>query len=328
MQDRPSRKESAGQKTDDQHAVQDAVHGNWVDRYAPDAAKPYLRMSRADRPVGTWLLWIPCLLGALLASGEAGVLSPLAIWLMVSSGIGAILMRGAGCTWNDIADRNIDAKVARTKSRPLPSGQITVKQAFIWMSLQILIAFAILLTYPPVGIALGVAALIPAAIYPFAKRFTWWPQFFLGIAFNWGILLCYGALTGGLSAAAFFLYIACIAWTLFYDTIYAFQDKEDDALIGVKSTARLFENNAPVWLKRFLVMTVVFMSAAVIEALADRSLLALVVGAAGAWAMGLHMTVQLSRLNPDDPTKCLQLFRSNTQAGLIAALFFAIAVFL
>jgi 4-hydroxybenzoate polyprenyltransferase len=308
--------------------VADAVKGNWVDHRAPAWTRPYLRLSRADRPVGTWLLLIPCWWGALLASAEAGTLSLRTIWIMIGCALGAWLMRGAGCTWNDITDRDFDDKVERTKSRPIPSGQVTVKQAATWMIVQSLIACAILLTFGKLAILLGVASLLPVAVYPFAKRFTWWPQVFLGIAFNWGALLAYAAVAGKLSMAPVFLYLAGIAWTIFYDTIYAHQDKEDDALIGVKSTARRFGEETPRWLKRFLVITVILMAAGIIEALADRSVLALVVALGAPWAMGLHMTWQMARLDTDNPDVCLKLFRANRDTGLLAALFLAIAVFL
>ncbi|NVK47544.1 MAG: 4-hydroxybenzoate octaprenyltransferase [Rhodobacteraceae bacterium] len=308
--------------------VADAVKGNWVDRLAPPATRPYLRLSRADRPVGTWLLLIPCWWGALLASAEVGTLSLRTVWIIIGCALGAWLMRGAGCTWNDITDRDFDDKVERTKSRPIPSGQVTVKQAAAWMIVQSLIALAILLTFGKLAILLGILSLLPVAIYPFAKRFTWWPQVFLGIAFNWGALLAYAAVAGEITTAPVFLYLAGIAWTIFYDTIYAHQDKEDDALIGVKSTARRFGDETPRWLKRFLVITVVLMAAGIIEALADRSVLALVVGLGAPWAMGLHMTWQMSRLDTEDPDRCLSLFRANRDTGLLAALFLAIAVFL
>ena len=177
-------------------------------------------------------------------------------------------MRGAGCTWNDITDRHIDGSVERTASRPIPSGQVSVRGALAWLTLQALVAFVILLSFNSAAILLGVISLAPVAIYPFAKRFTWWPQAFLGIAFNWGALLAWTAHTGKLEIPAVLLYLAGVAWTLFYDTIYAHQDAEDDALIGVKSTARLFGGRTALWLRRFLVATVSLMGFAVILAVA------------------------------------------------------------
>ena len=317
--------ETATQTT--QGEVADAVRGNWVDRYAPAWTRPYLRLSRADRPIGTWLLLLPCWWSLLLAMLSDGRASLSDLWIAVGCGAGAWLMRGAGCTWNDITDRDFDGAVARTRSRPIPSGQVSAKQAAVWMALQALIAFGILLTFPPAAIALGVLSLLPVAIYPFAKRFTWWPQIFLGLAFNWGALLAWAAHTGSLSWPPFVLYIAGIAWTLFYDTIYAHQDKEDDALIGVKSTARLFADQTPRWLRRFLVASVTLMALTVLGAmLPGANPLALVLALAGPWAFGWHMVWQLRRLDIDDNDRCLMLFRANRDAGLLPLPFFAAAL--
>ena len=304
--------------------VADAVRGNWVDRIAPPATRPYLRLSRADRPIGTWLLLLPCWWGVGLAAAASGQVTPTDLWIVLGCAIGAFLMRGAGCTWNDITDRDIDAAVARTRSRPIPSGQVTTRQALIWAVLQSLIAFGILLSFNQTAILLGILSLVPVAIYPFAKRFTWWPQVFLGIAFNWGALLAWTASTGSLGWPAVLLYVGGIAWTLFYDTIYAHQDTEDDALIGVKSTARLFGDATKTWLRGFLVATVLLLGAAVVLALAPTGdVLALVLGIAGVWAMGWHLAWQLGRLDISDAALCLRLFRSNRDAGLLVALFFA-----
>jgi len=312
--------DSAGQ-------VRDAVRGNWVDRLAPSAARPYLRLSRADRPIGTWLLLLPCWWGLLLAAGAQGRFGWREVWILLGCAMGAWLMRGAGCTWNDISDRNYDDKVARTASRPIPSGQVTVRGAALWMAAQALVAFAILLTFNTTAIALGVGSLLLVAVYPFAKRFTWWPQVFLGLAFNWGALLAWAAATGSLSAAPVMLYLSGIAWTLFYDTIYAHQDKEDDALIGVKSTARLFADRTPNYLRIFMALTVGLMAAAIILALTPHaSFLALMLALIGPWAMGWHMVWQMRSLDIDNAETCLALFRSNRNAGLIPALFLAIAL--
>ncbi|EBA08213.1 4-hydroxybenzoate octaprenyltransferase [Sagittula stellata] len=315
------------QKPEASGRVSDAVTGNWVDHRAPAFARPYLRLSRADRPIGTWLLLLPCWWGLTLAMVSDGRASWFDLWIFVGCGVGAILMRGAGCTWNDITDRHIDGSVARTASRPIPSGQVTAKQALAWAVAQSLIALLILLTFPPMAIALGVLSLAPVAVYPFAKRFTWWPQIFLGIAFNWGALLAWTAHTGTLQWPAVFLYVAGMAWTLFYDTIYAHQDKEDDALIGVKSTARLFGDEAtPRWLAWFLALTVALQGVAIVLAAPDGEILKLVVALAGPWAMGWHMLWQLRRLKLDDNDRLLQLFRSNRDAGLLVVLFFAAAI--
>jgi 4-hydroxybenzoate polyprenyltransferase len=306
--------------------VADAVRGNWVDRLAPAAARPYLRLSRADRPIGTWLLLLPCWWGLFLAAAAGGAGFSLGdLWLFVGAAIGAFLMRGAGCTWNDITDRHIDAGVARTRSRPIPAGQVGVGQALIWLVAQALVAFAILLTFHVNAIVLGMVSLVPVAIYPFAKRFTWWPQMFLGLAFNWGALLLWTAQAGSLGWPAVALYLGGISWTLFYDTIYAHQDRDDDALIGVKSTARLFAQNTRPWLMGFLVLTKLCMAAAVIMALGQISLAATVVALVGVGGMGGHMWWQLRQLDIDDPETCLRLFRTNRDTGLIVALFFAAA---
>ncbi|MBC58337.1 MAG: 4-hydroxybenzoate octaprenyltransferase [Confluentimicrobium sp.] len=312
--------EAAGQ-------VADAVRGNWVDHLAPEKARPYLRLSRADRPIGTWLLLLPCWWGVLLAAASTGW-RWFDLWIMAGSALGAWLMRGAGCTWNDITDREFDAQVARTRSRPIPSGQVTARQAAIWMGAQALLAFAILLTFNRAAIALGVASLVLVAIYPFAKRFTWWPQVFLGLAFNWGALLAWTAHTGALALPAVFLYLSGIAWTIFYDTIYAHQDKEDDAMIGVKSTARLFGDDTHGWLRLFMMVSVMLMAAAVVMALIGTGMPNLVLGLAGVAAFGWHMAWQLAVLDTEDSDTCLMLFRINRNTGLIPALFLAAAIVL
>ena len=306
--------------------VADAVKGNWVDRFAPAFAKPFLRLSRADRPIGTWLLFIPCLWGLMLAMLASDQYGPADLWIVAGCAIGAFLMRGAGCTWNDITDRNFDGSVARTKSRPIPSGQATVRAAVIWMIVQALLAFLILLTFAPFAILLGIVALAPVAIYPFAKRFTWWPQAFLGIAFNWGVLLAWAAHTNSLGPIPTVLYLAGIVWTLFYDTIYAHQDVEDDAMIGIKSTARLFGEDTRKWLRLFLTVKVFIFGAAVVMACIDRSILSLVIALGGPWAMTWHLTWQLNRFDPDDNAMLLRVFQSNSTAGLIPLPFFALAL--
>lgn len=309
--------------------VADAVENNWVDRYAPRATRPYLRLSRADRPIGTWLLLLPCWWGLALSMLNSGEASLHDVWIAVGCAVGAWLMRGAGCTWNDITDRDFDGKVERTRSRPIPSGQVSVRGAVIWMCAQSLLAFCILLTFNWAAITLGIIALLPVAIYPFAKRFTWWPQVCLGIAFNWGALLAWTAHSGQLEAPAVLLYFAGIAWTLFYDTIYAHQDSEDDALIGIKSTARLFGDRTPAWLRRFLMASVGLMGIAVIAATMENNhILALVVALGGPWAMGWHLAWQLRNFKSEDNEKLIYLFRSNRDTGLIPLLFFTVALFL
>jgi len=309
--------------------VADAPPDNWVDLYAPPALRPYLRLSRADRPIGTWLLLLPCWWGLALAILWDQNPRWEDLWIFAACGIGAFVMRGAGCTWNDITDRHIDDKVARTRSRPIPSGAVSVKQALAWMVFQALIGLAVLLTFNRAAIALGVLSLLTVTIYPFAKRFTWWPQVFLGLAFNWGAMLAWTAHTGALNWPAVILYFAGISWTLFYDTIYAHQDTEDDALIGVKSTARLFGENSARYLKYFLVITVFLMGLAIIQAALPRaSILALVVALAGPWAMGWHMAWQLRGFDPEDNPRMLHLFRLNRDTGLIPLIFLSVALFL
>lgn len=305
--------------------VADAAKGNWVDTYAPAAMRPFLRLSRADRPIGTWLLFIPCVWGLVLAANVDSFRN-WDLWLALSCGLGAFLMRGAGCTWNDVTDRKIDAQVARTRSRPLPSGQVTVRGALVWMVLQAATAAVILFSYNGLAIGLGVASLVLVAIYPFAKRFTWWPQVFLGLAFNWGALLAWAAHAGNLPLGAFLLYAAGIAWTLYYDTIYAHQDREDDALIGVKSTARLFGVNSSKWLTGFMWACILLLAAAVIVTIpAERGIWPMLLALAGIWAMGAHMLMQMRGLDLDDPASCLRAFRANRDTGLILVLFLAAA---
>ncbi|MFC3570496.1 4-hydroxybenzoate octaprenyltransferase [Paracoccus simplex] len=311
-----------GPTPEGQSTVADAPPGNWVDRHAPPDWRPWLRLSRADRPIGTWLLLLPCWWGIGLAM-IADRPEWRDLWIAVACGVGAMLMRGAGCTWNDITDRDIDDKVARTRSRPIPSGQVTVRGALVWLAAQALAGFAILLTLGGAAIALGVASLALVAIYPFAKRFTWWPQVFLGLAFNWGVLLAWAAHTGNLAPAPVLAYLSGIAWTVFYDTIYAHQDAEDDALIGVKSTARLFGRDTPRWLAGFGTASVLLLGLAVMAAAPEG--LGLTLGLLGVVGFAAHLAWQLRRFDMTDGAGCLRLFRSNRDAGLVVALFLALA---
>jgi 4-hydroxybenzoate polyprenyltransferase len=320
--------QGASQEPEGSFTIADAVTGNWVDTAAPNWMKPYLRLSRLDRPIGTWLLLLPCwwaLALAMLWSSEASWFDA---WIFVGCAIGATLMRGAGCTWNDITDRDFDGAVERTRNRPIPSGQVSVKQAVIWMALQTIISLGVLLTFNWAAIGLGVLSLLPVLVYPFAKRFTWWPQVFLGLAFNWGALLAWTAHSGSLGWPAITLYATGIAWTLFYDTIYAHQDTEDDALIGIKSTARLFGDSTPQWLLYFLVASVTLFCFAVVQSAGERSVASLVVALAAPWAFGWHLNWQLRKYNPEDQAGLITLFRSNRDAGLLPVLFFAIALLL
>ncbi len=290
--------------------VADAPPDNWVDRLAPPAWRPWLRLMRADRPIGTWLLLIPCWWGVTLAVIDSGW-RWLDLWLYPAFAVGAFLMRGAGCVWNDVTDRDLDARVARTRSRPIPSGQVSVRGALLFMVALSLGGLLILLTLNRAAILLGLASLGPVAVYPFAKRFTWWPQIFLGIAFNWGALIGWTAHTGSLGLPALYLYLAGIAWTLHYDTIYAHQDREDDALVGIRSTARLFERDTPFWLWLFTGLTVVFAALAILFAHGGWW------GLVGALGLGAFMAWQIRELDIDDPGRCLSLFRATRWGGLL-----------
>ncbi|AVF02788.1 MULTISPECIES: 4-hydroxybenzoate octaprenyltransferase [Devosia] len=222
--------------------VADAQKDNWLDRHAPEPVKPYGRLARWDRPIGFYLLFWPCAWGI----GLAALAQPafgFGWWAAILMFLGAILMRGAGCTFNDIVDRDIDMKVARTRSRPIPSGQVTSREAFYFLVAQALLASAILFQFNRFTVYAAIASLVLVAIYPFMKRITWWPQLFLGLAFSYGALVGWSSQTGGLSWAPVVLYAGTILWVIGYDTIYALQDIEDDALVGVKSTARLFGDN-------------------------------------------------------------------------------------
>jgi 4-hydroxybenzoate polyprenyltransferase len=303
--------------------VADATRMNWVDRFAPLALRPALRLARADRPAGTWLLLLPCWQSLALATASHGADARL-WWFIPAFAIGAFLMRGAGCTWNDITDRDLDGHVARTRSRPIPSGAIGVKGALAVMAAQMGVALLVLLTFNPFAIALGFAAMVPVTIYPFMKRHTWWPQLFLGLAFNWGALMGWAVVTGSLATAPILLYLAGIAWTLHYDTIYAHQDRDDDALIGVRSTARLFGPRTKAWLALFIAGAVGLSGAAAWAALGDQPA-RLAVGLAGVAAFGAHLAWQAHRLDIHDGDLCLHLFRANRDSGLLLMAGFALA---
>jgi 4-hydroxybenzoate polyprenyltransferase len=295
--------------TDFSAPVADAT-ANWVDTYAPLWARPYLRLARMDRPIGTWLLLMPCLWSAALAAGVADNLSHLPSTLILFA-IGALVMRGAGCTWNDITDRDLDAKVERTRSRPIPAGQVTAKQAVVFLALQLLVGLVVLLQFNWFAVATGIASLIVVVVYPFMKRITYWPQAVLGLAFSWGALMGFAVILARIDAAALWLYAGSIAWVIGYDTIYAHQDTEDDALIGVKSTALLFGKNTRGWLALFYGLAVILIGAALWSAGAGLP----------AWlglvAFAAHLVSQIIRLRIADSTLCLRLFRGNRDAGLL-----------
>jgi 4-hydroxybenzoate polyprenyltransferase len=289
--------------------VADAT-GNWVDTLAPDWTRPYLRLSRFDRPIGSWLLLMPCWWSAALACGIAGDLRTLP-WLVALFFIGAFVMRGAGCTWNDITDRDLDGKVERTRSRPIPSGQVTLTQAFAFLVLQALVGLAVLLQLNAFAIMTGIASLAIVAVYPFMKRITYWPQIVLGFAFSWGALMGFAAVFGRLDPAAFVLYAGAIAWVIGYDTIYAHQDREDDALIGIKSTALLFGERTKSALTTFYALAVILIGIALWLGGAH------VAAFAGLTAFAVHLAWQVRRLDIADGALCLRLFKSNRNAGLL-----------
>jgi 4-hydroxybenzoate polyprenyltransferase len=299
----------------DSAPLPDAANDNWVDRFAPKRLQPWLKLGRFDRPAGAWLLLLPGWQGIALASARAGLLPDL--MLLAKFLVGAFLMRAAGCAWNDVLDRDLDAKVARTARRPVASGEISVKQAIGFLVLCSLVSFAILLTMPPMAIALGVASLVLVAAYPLMKRITWWPQAWLGLTFNWGALLGYAAATGELTLPPVLLYASGIFWTLGYDTIYAIQDMEDDALAGVKSSARRLGRDAPRAILGFYGLTALLAFAAGYAA--HLGPLFALFGVLYA----LHLFRQASQVRMDSPALALRLFRSNRAAGLI--LFFGLA---
>ena len=296
--------------------VADAT-GNWVDTRAPLWSRPYLRLARLDRPIGSWLLLMPCWWSAALATAQAHDAGRLPLLLALFF-VGAFAMRGAGCTWNDITDRDLDAKVERTRSRPIPAGQVNVRQALAFLLAQALVGLAVLLQFNRFAIAAGIASLAIVAIYPFMKRITWWPQVVLGLAFSWGALMGFAAVLGRLDAPALLLYTGSIAWVIGYDTVYAHQDTEDDALIGVKSTARLFGAQTHRALAIFYSLAVILIGVAL--SLSGARLAAF----AGLAAFAIHLGWQIARLKIDDAALCLRIFKSNRDAGLL--LFAGLAV--
>ena len=289
--------------------VADAT-GNWVDTRAPSWSRPYLRLSRLDRPIGSWLLLMPCWWSAALAAGVIGDIGQLPINIVLFF-VGAFAMRGAGCTWNDITDRDLDALVERTRSRPLPAGQVSVPQAAAFLVVQALIGLAVLLQFNRFAVMTGIASLIIVAVYPFMKRITWWPQIVLGLAFSWGALMGFAVTLGRIDATALSLYAGSIAWVIGYDTIYAHQDAEDDALIGIKSTALLFGARTRPALMVFYGLAVVLIGVAL--ALAGVRWPAWI----GLAAFAAHLIWQISRLEIGDPALCLRIFKSNRDAGLL-----------
>ena len=298
-------------------SVADASAKNWVDRYAPAWLLPYLRLARADRPVGFFLLALPCFWSVALAGRSIGAPYP-DPFLLILFAVGAIAMRAAGCTYNDIVDRDIDASVARTRSRPLPSGQLSVTAAVLFMLALCLVGLGVLLSLNSFSVLLGLGVIPIVALYPFMKRISHWPQAVLGLAFNWGALMGWAAVLGRLDAAPLVLYGGAIAWTIGYDTIYAHQDREDDALIGMKSTALRFGRATQTWLSAFYALA---WSAILVAGLLS--------GAGGVFVVGMglagaQLAWQVMTLDIDDADNCLARFRSNRDFGLL--IFVAVAL--
>src|SRR4030088_136962 len=289
--------------------VADAT-GNWVDTHAPQWSRPYLRLSRLDRPIGSWLLLMPCWWSAALAAGVTHNIRQLPLIIALFF-VGAFAMRGAGCTWNDITDRDLDALVERPRSRPIPAGQVSVRQAIGFLVAQALIGLAVLLQFNRFAVATGIASLVIVAVYPFMKRITWWPQIVLGLAFSWGALMGFAVAQGRIDGTALLLYAGSIAWVIGYDTIYAHQDAEDDALIGVKSTALLFAERTHHALMVFYALAVILIGVAL--ALAGARWPAWI----GLAAFAAHLVWQIRRLEISDPALCLRIFKSNRDAGLL-----------
>jgi 4-hydroxybenzoate polyprenyltransferase len=289
--------------------VADAT-GNWVDSRAPAWSRPYLRLSRLDRPIGSWLLLMPCWWSAALAAGIVQDIGRLPLILALFF-VGAFVMRGAGCTWNDITDRDLDALVERTRSRPIPAGQVSVPQAAGFLVVQALIGLTVLLQFNRFAVATGIASLLIVAVYPFMKRITWWPQIVLGLAFSWGALMGFAVTQGRIDATALALYAGSILWVIGYDTIYAHQDAEDDALIGIKSTALLFGARTRPALLVFYGLAVALIG--VTLALAGARWPAWI----GLAAFALHLIWQIRRLEIGNPALCLRIFKSNRDAGLL-----------
>lgn len=290
--------------------VADAVAGHWVDTLAPRRARPYLRLARIDRPIGWWLLLLPCWWSASLAAIVAGAAFPNPLHLALFL-VGAVAMRGAGSTYNDIADRDLDAQVERTRSRPLPSGQVRARHAALFLFAQTLVGLAVLLQFNGTAIWVGIASLLPVAIYPFMKRIMPMPQAVLGLAFAWGALMGWVAAFGRLDAPALLLYAGTIAWVIGYDTIYAVQDIEDDEMAGIRSSARTFGRGLK------LAVGLCYGAAGLLVALAAWWAGIGAVGALGVALFCAHLGRQVVRLEPRDGAGALGLFRSNRDAGLI-----------
>jgi 4-hydroxybenzoate polyprenyltransferase len=290
--------------------IADAARLNWVERLLPARALPYAQLARWDRPIGWWLLLLPCWWSLVLGQIASGGGVP-SLWFALLFFVGAVVMRGAGCTLNDMADKDFDAAVTRTKNRPLASGRLTRKQAFAFLALQSLVGLGVLLQFNGYTVVLGAASLLIVLVYPFMKRVTHWPQFVLGLAFNWGALVGWSATQGSVSLAPVLLYAGGIFWTLAYDTIYAHQDKEDDIMIGVKSTALLFGAHTRPWLSGFFAASLLLFGMALWQAGAGWF------SFAGLAAAALHALWQTTSFDHTNGPACLKLFKSNRTLGLL-----------
>lgn len=288
--------------------VADAAAGNWFDRFTPPALRPFGRLARFDRPTGAWLLLFPCWWGQAIGEISLGRAYP-NLWHLLLFLIGAFVMRGAGCAYNDIIDRDYDAKVERTRYRPLPSKQLTVTQAFIFACILSLIGLLVLIQFNAFTIWLGLSSLVLVAAYPFAKRFTTWPQLLLGFTFKWGALVGFAAATGTLALPSYLLYAGSILWTIGYDTIYAHQDSRDDAVVGIRSTALRFGDATGVWLSGLYAGALALWALAILAAGAGWP------SYAGLMLVGLQMVWQVATLDSKDPTNCLERFKSNRVVG-------------
>ena len=297
----------------------DAVAQRWLFRLAPADAHPYLQLARLDRPIGYWLLVLPCWWSSLLAS--LVMQRPPSIWHLILFLVGAIAMRGAGSTYNDILDRDLDARVERTRHRPLASGRVSVAAARAFMVAQALVGFLVVIQFNRFTILVGIASLAIVAVYPLAKRVTSWPQLVLGFAFAWGGLVGWAAQTGTLAPAAVLVYAAAIAWTIGYDTIYAVQDARDDPAAGIKSTARLFGARVRLAVGLLYAVAVFLVEGALVAGRVEGHALA----QAGVVAFAAHLAWQVRQIDPNDPAKALVLFRSNRDAGLLLAAGLALA---
>ena len=297
--------------------VPDALPHNWVDRLAPPVTRPYLRLARFDRPIGAWLLLFPCWWSQVLAEHASGQRWP-SLWFALLFLVGAFVMRGAGCTYNDIVDRDYDAGVARTRNRPIPSGQVTVAEAKVFLVGLCLLGLLVLLQFNRATILLGAASLALIAIYPFMKRWTYWPQVILGLTFKWGALVGWCAVRGSLEAPAVLLYAGCVLWTIGYDTIYAHQDKEDDLAMGLKSTAIRFGAQTKTWVGGFYAGALGLWAAAFLMAGVRPGLLPV----AGLGLAAALLGWQVWSLDAANPENCLQRFKANKWVGwaLLAAL--------